>query len=181
MQRLLNVIAVLLLGGCAVTPVDEDYSFEPDAKEGIVVLSARVNDKCGGSMNSAQVNYEGIVGRSLERGSFLLTNALLTHHFENPPGFYHLRRLPAGEYRFTKLIKTSTKGSFNAEHDINILFTIAPGKVHYLGEMYVDIPTCGNFSVRFNDQRQRDGALFDKHMKKLNSRMFEYQIPRTRG
>jgi hypothetical protein len=161
--------------------VGEDYAFEPGSKEGIVVMSTRVNHKCGGGINVANIDYEGIVGQDIERGMFMLTNAMVGHDFENPPGYYHMRKLPAGEYRFTKMTAASTKGVFKALNDLDILFTVAPGKVCYLGEFYVDIPNCSNFTIRFNDQRQRDGALFDKRMKKLNSRMFVYQIPKSRS
>jgi hypothetical protein len=181
MRLITLTLAVLMLGGCAATRISDDYAFEPGTDEALLVASTRIDDKCGGSMSTVVLAYETLVKNDVETGGFVFTNPLLTHDFTNPPGYFDIRRVKAGEYRLTKLTKTSMAGRRDGQRDLNIQFRVDPGRIYYLGEMYVDMPDCSSFSLRFNDQRQRDGALFDRRMKRLKSRDFLYVPLGRRG
>jgi hypothetical protein len=174
MRSIILAVLAVSLAACTTARVSEEYSFENGTNEALAVFSTRLNDGCGGSMNSVSLNYEGITGNGREAGAFLLTNPLIEHDFTDPPGYFHIRKFHAGEYRFTRLAKTSMAGSFRGRNDLNIMFRVAPGKLYYLGELIVDMPDCSRFNLRISDQRQRDGALFDKRMKNLNSSQFVY-------
>lgn len=171
---LAGVLFALILQGCATTP-PTSYAFKPGGNEGVVVLSARSADNCGGGMVSATFGYEGLVGNDIERGFFLFSNSLTKPEFADPPGYFHVRPLKAGLYRLTTFQRTSTAGTIQSE-DWDVRFRVQPGKVVYLGELVASFDGCRRVAITVNDERQRDGALFDQKMKTLRASAFEYQL-----
>lgn len=170
---LAGVLLALTLQGCATAP--SRYAFKPGGDEGVVVLSARSADNCGGSMVSAIFSFEGLVGNDIERGFFLFSNALTKPEFADPPGYFHVRPLKAGLYRLTTFQRTSTAGVIQSE-DWDVRFRVQPGKVVYLGELVASFDDCRRVAIAVNDERRRDSALFDQKMNTLRASSFEYQL-----
>jgi hypothetical protein len=170
---LTGVLCALTLQGCATVP--RGYEFKPGKDEGMVVLSTRSADHCGGSMVSATFNYEGLVGSDIKRGLFLFANVLPKPDFVDPPGYFHARLLQAGEYRLTTFQRTSTAGTIQSD-DWDVRFRVQPGEVVYLGELVATFEGCRHVAIAVNDERQRDGALFDRKMSRLRASSFEHQL-----
>lgn len=177
-----SMAAVLLcaigLSGCAVggQPIGGG---ELASDESMIVMSARVNDRCGGSLVQVLVNLEVLHGNDISRRSVPMINPLVKNDFDAPPGRFLTIKLESGELRFTKLVRTGTKGGFQAERDLGFQMTLEPGKVYYLGELAADV-NCHGYDVAIADRRERDGKLFDQRMTKLNSSMFEVRLLGTR-
>lgn len=171
------LIGVLtIMSGCTIVRVSEDFTFEPGADHGIIVLSTRIDDRCGGNINTARINFEGLTDDGVQRGMFVLVSPAVPQDFTNPPGSFIAWKLKAGQYRLIEFTKISILGSFRSNKELDMLFNVVPGRISYLGEIYLTLPDCSKFSIRVNDQRQRDSAMFDKKMVHLKSHMFEYHF-----
>lgn len=164
---------IVLLNGCVAVP--SGYSFTPTSSDGVVVLSTRLADDCGGSLVTAMINYEGLVDNRIERGWFLMAHGMIKPEFADPPGYFHVRPLRAGTYRFTTFRRTSTKGTFESD-DWDVRFRVEPGETIYLGEVHATLDGCWRVNMEVNDERSRDGTLFDQKMKTLKSSAFEYRL-----
>jgi hypothetical protein len=176
-MRLATAAMLLGLVGCwSFTAKDEQLA--PDGTEGLVVVSTRTTDTCGGSSVNTLVHYEGLLpDGGIKGGVFLFTNPLLSHHFTDPPGYLYIQKFPAGEYRLTTIKRTSTRGAMDLPA-LDSRFTVRPGKTVYLGELRADFPSCQTYQTSVSDQRQRDRALFDQRVPSLRSESFDHQILR---
>lgn len=191
MYRLFGFVVVMVtMTGCASTGqgVREDFALQPGSDTGLVVLSTRLIDDCaqvlapGERMAAINLNYLGTNGKGA--GFFILKNFLMSNDFKNPDGYFYIRDLPAGSYKLYGFERAGV--SFDRSHgdfDKPLTFQVKAGAVRYLGEVTVHIGKCEDkmkiaqravFEV--SDQRQRDAALFDARMKRLNSKSFEYAI-----
>jgi len=169
------------LSGCASNlRIDENYSFGARSNEGIVVASTRTDDKCRGFSNHSLLYFESKPATSAPRDSFFLENTFLGNDFDNPPGYFQIKKLPAGKYTFTSLYKTGVMEGSLSLREYNMSFVVKPGKIHYLGELHANIPDCNTVQLKVIDQRRRDRKLFDERMKQLKSSAFQYQILRPR-
>jgi len=177
------LVPMLILSGCAINKVHEDFSLQPNTDEGMIVLSTRTDSRCG---SSGFLGTAGISFNAVEHGEVIynlwapdgigLLHSPTEYDFSDPPGYFYARPVKAGDYRFGKLSKAVGGPVLVSTRGLDMDFHVEAGKIYYLGEIFVSIPDCSGYSVRINDQRQRDGLLFNKKMKKLNSSMFEYQI-----
>ncbi len=176
MRSWILIVVLSILSGCTIVRVSEDFTFEPGADQGIIVLSTRIDDRCGGNINTDSISFEGLTHDGVQRGLFTLVSPAVPQDFADPPGTFIAWKLKAGQYRMVQFLKTSTLGTFQSNKELDMLFDVVAGKIRYLGEVYIILPNCSRLSIRINDQRQRDGAMFDKKLTHLNSRMFEYQF-----
>ena len=181
MRLIFLLITLAILSGCASNlRVDENYSFGANTNEGIVVASTRTLDKCRGYANSAILHFEGGPGTNVSKDGFFLENTFMSNDFENPPGYFQVKTLPAGKYTFTYLHKTGVmEGIISLKHK-NMSFVVKPGKIQYLGEIHGNIPDCKTLQINVLDQRKRDRKLFDQRMINLKSSDFQYQILKVR-
>jgi hypothetical protein len=145
----------------------------------MIVMSARVNDTCGGSLTQVLVNLEVLHDNDIRRSALPLLNPFLKDDFDNPPGRLFTLKLDSGELRFTKMVRSSTRSGFQAERDLGFQMTLEPGKVYYLGELAADV-SCYGYDVIIADRRERDGKLFDQRMTTLDSSMFEVRLLGTK-
>ncbi len=177
MRFMVIVLPVLLIGCSFNKQVHDDFKIDPNSNEGLVVLSTRLYDGCVGGKNSADLDVIRLTNNNVELAAeFKLQHEFTEFDFKNPPGYFYIRRYKAGDYRITNYTLGGHGGSYRSKKNLDINFHVAPGKIHYLGEIFVDVPDCSKFKVKVTDQRDRDAAIFDKKMKNLNSKMFDYQI-----
>lgn len=174
-------IFISILSGCAVYKVHENFHLGTGSDESIIVLSTRTQDRCGGLFVTSGLTFYPIVHGEIKQTIWAQDGIALIHgptdyDFTDPPGYFYARPIKAGDYRLDGFSKAVYGGTYNSKKSLNMDFHIEPGRVYYLGEIYIDIPDCTRYVIRVNDQRQRDGLLFNKKMKNLNSSMFEYQI-----
>jgi len=174
MRLIAAALCVLILAGCAVRQPHGKVTLKGD--EAMIVLSTRVDDRCDASVLMVLMGMEMLRERdnNLRAYALQLTNTFLKSDFQDPPGMLYHVKIHAGDLRFTKLSRTSTRAGFASERELGFRMRIEPGKVYYLGEVYVELG-CRDFNIRVSDQRLRDGALFDERMTTLNSSMFEYR------
>lgn len=168
-----TLLAVLLIS-CSVRQPRGAVELPANGDEAMIVFSTRVNDTCGGVV-MLMLGVDALQGNRLSHVPIQLVNSFLKKDFSDPPVMFYTLKFKAGDLRFTKITRTGTKAGFQSEREINIQMHVEPGKVYYLGELYVDL-NCGSFSLRVNDQRQRDGALFDQRMTTLSSSLFEHRL-----
>lgn len=171
-MRVVAILMALTLSGCAmpVYRMGGSYQFDADKNEGVVVASIRVQQKaCPG--NLGRVWVEGLNTRRLGEWSWIAVGPFTKNDFENPPGSVHILRMPADQWRFAKFMY----GHFEW-NNLDLLFTVKPGVVTYLGEINIDMVSCSRFTMTVKDERVRDGALFDAHMKHMSSRDFQAQL-----
>lgn len=171
------LLCALVLSGCAFHQPRGDVELAGD--ESMIVMSARVNDTCGGSLAQVLLNLELLHGNDIRRIPLPVLNPFLKDDFDNPPGKLFTLKLDSGELRFTKMVRSSTKGGFQAERDLGFQMLLEPGKIYYLGEIAADV-SCSGYDVIISDRRERDGKLFDQRMTTLDASMFEVRLLGTK-
>lgn len=173
MRVLATLLLALTLAACAlpVHKLSSGYHFDGGKDEGVVVVSVRVKNAC--PVNMSVLTLEGLTAGGASKASLMAMNRFNKNDFENPPGFLHIQKFPAGQWRFAKY----THGHYASRKDIDRLFTVTPGVITYLGELMIDVPSCEGYQINVADERVRDGALFDARMEHLKSRDFQVQIP----
>lgn len=172
---------VFFLSGCASTSqgVSSDYRLDTQGDKGAVVLAVRLDDRCGTRMSTFKLDYRKTGTGEYVGGYFLLNNMLIRNDFKDPAGFFYVRELPAGQYKFTSI----SDGASLWSHSIlqpTIKFDVAAGKAQYLGEVAVTFecknPGAITPTITINDERKRDGELFDARMKNITSKVLIYSI-----
>lgn len=173
MRLLAAMFLATTVSACAlpVHKLSAGYRFDSGREEGVVVGSLRVDTAC--SVQSTFLWFEGLTASGANKRAWVGLSRLNKADFENPRGFLHIDKFPAGEWRFTRVIY----GPYQSRKDLDYLFTVKPGVITYLGEITIHIPTCERFNVKVADERVRDGALFDARMEHLKSRDFQVQFP----
>jgi hypothetical protein len=166
------LVCALVLCGCANQPRG---NVELADDQTMIVMSARVKDTCGGSLTQVLMTLEVLHGNNIAPRVIPILNPFLKDDFKDPPGRFLTLKLESGELRFTKLVRTGTKSSFQAERDLGFQMMLEPGKVYYLGELAANV-TCYGYDVAVVDRRERDGKLFDQRMTTLKSSMFEVRL-----
>jgi hypothetical protein len=166
------LLCAFVLCGCANQPRG---NVELAGDQSMIVMSARVKDTCGGSLTQVLMNLEVLHGNDIARRPIPILNPFLKDDFNDPPGRFLTLKLESGELRFSKLARSATKGSFQAERDLGFQMMLEPGKVYYLGELTANV-TCSGYDVAIVDRRERDGKLFDQRMTTLKSSMFEVRL-----
>ena len=175
-MKLITLLTCLtILSGCSSFKVSDDFAFGPNSREGIIVVSTRSDDKCRGFSNSSSITF---TGKEKPFGLFL-ENSFIPNDFNNPPGYFNIQKVAAGTYKLQSLHKTGVMTGILDLSKYNISVVIKPGKIHYLGELHVDVPDCNSVKLKVKDHRVRDKKLFDKKMIKLKSSDFEYQLLRS--
>ena len=160
--------------------VNKNFTFDNNVNEGMVVLSARSEDNCRGISNSVVLMFRESSSRT-EMDGFFLENTFLSKDFENPPGCFLVKTLPAGTYTFTRLAKTGVmQGAADIEHH-DLTFTVIPEKIQYSGEIQANIASCSAVEILVKDMQDRDKNLLDQRMTQLSSFDFEYQIMKVPG
>lgn len=175
MRRIVLTLCTFLVTGCTTARMNGDATLSPEEREGMIVLSTRYEDQCGGAMGSAALNLEILQDNKIVRRQLPVMNFLLKKDFNDPPGFFHAWKLPAGDLRFANVTRADMNSSGRSIHPIDFHMRIEPGKVYYLGELYVGVG-CDGFRLRVKDERLRDAALFDQRMTVLKSTLFEYRL-----
>jgi hypothetical protein len=176
-----GIVLCAAVSGCAMPIAHGNKSATPNDKESIVAISFRMDDKCPGRFKNTFLEFEIITGNDTFKNGFQIQNAGLKSDFDDPPGFLYVMPIKTGEVRLGKISRVSSAESIIAARDINYFVRIEPDKVLYLGEVFVEVPAdCSGFLVSVNDRRVRDGAVFDKRMKNVNSKMFVYRPPTPR-
>jgi hypothetical protein len=107
-------------------------------------------------------------------GLLQLDNTFLAKDFQNPPGYFSVRPLPQGEYRIHKL----TFHGYKSNSEIGSRFTVVAGEATYLGEVFVDVPTCKGFAYRVADMWSRDEQLLRKKVRNLATEQVRKQVLR---
>lgn len=184
MSRLLHRFVVIastaLVTSCISTSPNTDQPLPEDTYDAIMVVSTRIEDRCLGSMNTVTLSVRGTTLRGRNETLNLLFKAdSLEPDFTNPSGYFIVRRVPAGDYRSFMLQKEGRKDGNLVSSGLSGGFVLHRGKINYLGEVTVTIPTCEHFKLTVSDQRKRDAALFDARMKHLKSSDFEMQLLRV--
>jgi len=154
--------------------VSSDYRLDTQSDKGLVVLAVRLDNRCGGSrMSTFQLEYRKS-GTGEYAGFFLLNNMLIRNDFKDPAGFFYVRELPAGQYQFTGISDAASRW-LDSILKQPIKFDVAGGKTHYLGEASVTFeckkPRVLTHTIAINDERKRDGELFDARMKNITSKV----------
>lgn len=172
---------VLILSGCASTSqgVSSDYRLAKQGDKGLVVLAVRLDNRCGARGSTFQLEYRNSGTEEYSGGFFLLNNMLIRDDFKDPAGFFYVRELPAGQYQFTGISDAASFWS-NSFLKQPIKFDVAAGKAQYLGEAAVTFecknPKSLTHTIAINDERKRDGELFDARMVNLSSKDLTYSI-----
>lgn len=176
----LTIALMPFLSGCSTTNmgVAGDYRLNAQGDKGLAVLSVRLDDQCGTGINTFQIDYSR-PGTSDYPRFFLLKDMFVKNDFENPPGFFYVQELPAGQYAFTEISEVSP-GMRQGAIQPPMTFRVDAGKAQYLGEMNVTF-TCKDrdpflATVMIKDERQRDAGLFAARMTKLSAKDLEYSI-----
>jgi hypothetical protein len=177
-MRFTIVIALLaMVSGCASNlKVDDNFVFDAKGNYGLVVASTRTADNCRGISNSSVLYFKGDPSTNVPRDGFFLENTFMSNDFDDPPGYFQIKKLPAGKYTFFYLDKVGSMEGMLSVAKYNLSFVVKPGTILYLGEIHGDIPDCSTVKLSVVDQRERDKKLFDQRMKHLRSADFEYQI-----
>lgn len=170
-KRLLALFAAFFLAsGCTgFATVNPEYRLAEHRGIGLIAVAVRTNnDRC--------TDNESLIFHSLDdknrHGQLLLLNLAMAKDFENPPGFFYIYPLKAGNYRFES-VKAKR---FGLAENLDLPFQVAEGKIIYLGEIFVDHQTCTRFTIRTSDQWQRDSKLFRERLKHHRLEEVEKQI-----
>lgn len=174
----------LLLTGCASTShsVGEDYQFSPESKEGLIIISTRLDDRCDpdGKLVSSTLSVRSENSGIFAEGTLLMKNPLIAADFEAPVGYFFVKRLPVGKYYVDRFEYSSLKATgLVSDRSLEIPFAVAAGRAYYLGEVTVIMIHCAGFDVKVADQRRRDLALFSQRMKNISVSDVEPQILMT--
>jgi hypothetical protein len=175
MRLIALTLCAVLLTGCGAARMNDDEILPPEKGQGMIVMSTRYQDSCGGFMGSAALTVEILHDNKIERRLIPLINPLVKKDFDNPPGFFQMWKYPAGDLRFAEVTRTAYYDSGRATQPVDFQLRVEPGKVYYLGELFVDVQ-CSGVTLRAKDQRVRDAALFDQRMNVLKSTQFEYRL-----
>lgn len=175
MRLIALTLCAVLLAGCGAARMNDDERLSPEKGEGMVVMSTRYQDNCGAFMGSTALSVEILHDNKIERRFIPVMNSLVKKDFENPPGFFQMWKYPAGDLRFSEVIQISYGSSGRSTQPVDFQVRIEPGKIYYLGELFVDVK-CNGVTLRTKDQRVRDAALFDQRMNVLKSSQFEYRL-----
>ncbi len=173
-----------VIGGCttAGTNINNNYSFNEHPNEGLVSYSTRWIYKCkNNSPLIGEHSYFTYKNKSAEH-RIVLHNPFLGSDFDNPPGNVHINTAAAGKYSIDEI--KLTDGYINYYLKINkpITFNVEQGKINYLGEMSVEVSSCGErfigdisipdakVSINIANKWGRDRKILDDDYKKvLNS------------
>ncbi|QKT03300.1 hypothetical protein HUS23_05515 [Ectothiorhodospiraceae bacterium 2226] len=176
----LLLCATGLVTGCSTTAhsVSADYRFQAGGTKGLAVYSTRLEDHCGAGITTTMLSVEGIAAQRRVRDQFIVSNAFIKRDFEDPPGYFFVQELAAGDYRVSQLEVYSSRGGGTAQLDRH--FTLAPGAVHYLGEFYVTRPDCSRYRFEVNDEWARDQALLFERVGSLRGAAVVSHVERLR-
>lgn len=177
--------SITILSGCTVRNVDENATLNPDAADGIMVVSVSHDDEAGrgiyasfgldeeGNLVSLKEVVPGIPGGS---------------EFEEVYGELYVVRLPAGEHRITGWSLHSKSGIHvrPKQQPAPLAFMIRPGQVTYIGNLHMLVATGENiFGMNIlgtghpliQDMRQRDLAVLDENYPNLAGKAVVELIP----
>lgn len=179
MRRFLVIVLTAFVTSC-ISALPTDQPLPANTHDAIMVISTRINDQCAERANTVDLRVLGTTLRGRRESlNLLFRSDSLKPDFTNPSGYFIVRRVPAGDYYSFMLQKTGLKAGDFVSSELSGGFTLHPGKINYLGEVTVTLPTCDHFKLTVSDQRKRDAALFDARMKHLESSDFETQLLRV--
>ena len=178
MRRFLVIVLTAFVTSC-ISALPTDQPLPADTNDAIMVVSTRINDQCVESVKTVGLRVLGTTLRGRRQSLELVFKSdSLKPDFVDPSGYFIVRRVPAGDYYSFMLQKTGLKAGDLVSSELSGGFTLHRGKINYLGEVTVTLPTCDHFKLAVSDQRKRDAALFDARMKHLKSSEFQTQLLR---
>lgn len=175
MIRLTSImIAITLLLGCssASQNVRQDFVFQNNVDTGLMVIATRLkpNKECVKALDTLALYYKRFnPEQPIESGSILINNMILSTDFQNPDGYFYIKELKPGRYRFTSLtyMGPGYMSAIFGGHE----FVIRPHQVNYLGEVTINVDRCGhNFG-------ETHATITFKNMISRDSRMFKERVP----
>jgi hypothetical protein len=158
----LALVSLLFCSCRSMHTVEGEYRFEQNPGKGLVVISTRIDSNCG-VIKGGTIEFQAI--SSGEKSLFLLDNPFIGNDFTNPPGYFWVRSLPAGDYRLARVTIAQTA----SVNPLNMVFSVREGKAVYLGEFNIRVPDCKGFTYRIKDEWERDARLLSERIKNLRA------------
>ena len=168
-------VAIFLLGCSSAThSVRSDYTLGSTPGEGLFAFSTRFVFTCplpalAPWIVNPVLAFEGEGPRLIA----ILHNPFITHDFENPPGYFYVRKNEAGDYKVTEVSFSHSLRRYETER-LEAPFKIRTGKAVYLGEITVKVSECdagagsAKLKVTVANQWGRDRKLFEQRMPKVS-------------
>jgi hypothetical protein len=174
-----GLVCLVLIVGCASTPPSTDHNYaNPGEPSGYALVSLT---QTGVPMNMMQTSYKfhsingGSVTGELTDGVFFQIELLsgqkpalpltLPRDFlvqrDNPYGVIRLVELPVGDYQVSTFNAAGANRHANGKLP-DIRFSIAAGKVVYLGNFNMEYSSDQRLRFNLNDEYSRDMDLFRK-------------------
>lgn len=141
MRTIRILLSCLLLGifltnisGCAsaLHSVPSDFKFDDQSNYGLVIASTKWLDPGDRNFDAYVRKYPGFHVHT----PFLVRNTFLKRDFENPPGYFYIKKFEAGSYHIyhPELMTVS-----------EIHFDVKPGEIVYIGELeFRPVFDCGD-------------------------------------
>ncbi len=174
----LTIAIPLLVTGCAVSNVAQDYGPDPRDPGGVAVVSL-TRSGIGAQFNLF-VNVRGIDRRydtkvvitDLLTPSDWSCPVLGTIPDDKPCGRLAVVQLPPGEYEFYSWHGTTGSANISAGRPFSKKFTVVAGSVIYLGNVHLAIGSSGfslrgGYQVNTADMRDRDLTLLHRKYPKI--------------
>lgn len=151
MRRVVNLLAVLLLSGCAE---DQVNTFRATPDTGLVVVSTRFDSPCGiGSNLLLDKDADNSVQLMMFKNPFLKYNA------PEHDGFLWARAYRAGHWR----VDTIRVGNRIASDKQAWSFDVKPGQAVYIGEVTLHVNgDCSLAAITVKDEWARDSAVLPR-------------------
>ncbi|MCW8922731.1 MAG: hypothetical protein OQK69_03760 [Gammaproteobacteria bacterium] len=175
------VLILFVIGGCSTAPnnINNNYSFNEHPNEGLISYSTRWKFNC--ERNSPLISEHSYFSYKNESAEhrIVLHNPFLSSDFDNPPGNVHINTATAGKYSIDMIKLTNGSTNYNLKLKKPISFNVERGKINYLGEMSVEVSSCGErfigdisipdakLGINIANKWDRDRKMLEKDYKKV--------------
>jgi len=146
--RILPVLCLIFLTSCAITSVNEDYSFNPALSNGLILVSVTQNSIEGTDSTVSSFVIKNKKGSFNEKITTLDDKILYFNgkKIDKDTGKLLLIEAPAGEYFIDYWwIKQSTMTLEPQKKPKKINFNVKKNKITYIGNLHVHLSTGTNF------------------------------------
>lgn len=170
--------AVVLVSGCATFTAPRDYKIVEGTKDGLVIVSFTQPFRVVKWMYRDLKAGKGVRGLNEK---FISTTSKFGNAVIGDGGtlMYPLV-LPEGEYEFYRWTEPEVGHYFASTAHFSIQFRSIPGKVLYIGNLYV--PMVGNqYGLRVRDNHQKEVQLFKKHYPNIRDDQIEVRLMELKG